>query len=114
LIISPLISLMHHQLIQINLKPQTHLPSIHSAMHQLEKTHNIKPLTKTTFIYLTPQYIFQPHNFNYIPHINFPLILLHQPHCLSHSPYHFTPHYPLLPKIIHHFNSPTVLPLTPT
>ena len=78
------------------------------------KRDNIKRLSKSRFIYLSPEYILQPHNFKYIAHINFGLIVLDEAHCLSEWGYDFRPHYALVGKIIHHFNSATVLALTAT
>lgn len=83
-------------------------------MDEVEKRDNIKRLSKSRFIYLSPEYILQPHNFKYIAHINFGLIVLDEAHCLSEWGYDFRPHYALVGKIIHHFNSATVLALTAT
>lgn len=114
LIISPLISLMDDQVMQMKLKGETHVACIHSGMDEVEKRDNIKRLSKSRFIYLSPEYILQPHNFKYIAHINFGLIVLDEAHCLSEWGYDFRPHYALVGKIIHHFNSATVLALTAT
>lgn len=83
LIISPLISLMDDQVMQMKLKGETHVACVHSGMDEVEKRDNIKRLSKSRFIYLSPEYILQPHNFKYIAHINFGLIVLDEAHCLS-------------------------------
>ena len=67
---------------QMKLKGETHVACVHSGMDEVEKD-NIKRLSKSRFIYLSPEYILQPHNFKYIAHINFGLIVLDEAHCLS-------------------------------
>lgn len=114
LIISPLISLMDDQVMQLKLHGEHHVACIHSGMDEHERAQNIKQLTKSRFIFLSPEFLLQPHNFKLIKHINLGIIVLDEAHCLSEWGYDFRPHYALVGKIVNHFHNATVLALTAT
>ena len=42
---------------QMKLKGETHVACVHSGMDEVEKRDNIKRLSKSRFIYLSPEYI---------------------------------------------------------
>lgn len=114
LIISPLISLMDDQVMQLKLHGEHHVCCIHSGMDENERKRNIEALTKSRFIYLSPEFILQPQNFKLIKNLNIGMVVLDEAHCLSEWGYDFRPHYALIGKIIARFPTATVLALTAT
>jgi len=114
LIISPLISLMDDQVMQLKLHGEHHVCCIHSGMDESEKQQNIRALTTSRFIYLSPEFILQPQNFKLVKKLNIGMIVLDEAHCLSEWGYDFRPHYALIGKIISRFPKSVVLALTAT
>ena len=75
LIISPLISLMDDQVMQLKAQGEKFVTSIHSGMDENEKQQNINSLHKSRFV-LSPEFILQTQNFKLIRNIDFGLIVL--------------------------------------
>ena len=65
LIISPLISLMDDQVMQLKSQGERRVVCIHSGMDEQEK-ENINVLNQSRFIFLSPEFILQSHHFNLI------------------------------------------------
>lgn len=114
LIISPLISLMDDQVMQLKINGEKRVTCIHSGMDEIEKKHNIKCLRHSRFIFLSPEFLLQPSNFKLISMIDFGMIVLDEAHCLSEWGYDFRPHYALIGKVTKHFKEAVVLALTAT
>lgn len=114
LIISPLISLMDDQVMQLKSQGERKVVCIHSGMDEQEKKENINVLNQSRFIFLSPEFILQSHHFNLIKNIPFGLVVLDEAHCLSEWGYDFRPHYALIGQITHHFKLATILALTAT
>ncbi|WP_436853913.1 RecQ family ATP-dependent DNA helicase [Staphylococcus caeli] len=114
LIISPLISLMDDQVMQLKLHGERHVCCIHSGMDENERHQNIQQINHSRFIFLSPEFLLQAHNFKLIQQLNIGLIVLDEAHCLSEWGYDFRPHYALVGKIVNHFKNATVLALTAT
>ena len=114
LIISPLISLMDDQVMQLKSQGERRVVCIHSGMDEQEKKENINVLNQSRFIFLSPEFILQSHHFNLIKNIPFGLVVLDEAHCLSEWGYDFRPHYALIGQITHHFKLATILALTAT
>lgn len=114
LVISPLISLMDDQVMQMKLNGESQVAYIHSGMDEIEKRNNIKLISQSRFIYLSPEFLLQPQNFKLISHINFGLIVLDEAHCLSEWGYDFRPHYALIGQVTSHFKNAGILALTAT
>ena len=83
LVISPLISLMDDQVMQMKLNGEHAVCCIHSGMDNTEKRQNLSNIRQSKFIYLSPEFILQPQNFKLIANIDFGLIVLDEAHCLS-------------------------------
>lgn len=114
LVISPLISLMDDQVMQMKLNGESRVTYIHSGMDENEKRAHINHISQSRFIYLSPEFLLQPHNFKLIAHIDFGLIVLDEAHCLSEWGYDFRPHYALIGQITSQFNKARILALTAT
>lgn len=114
LIISPLISLMDDQVMQLKAQGEKFVTSIHSGMDENEKQQNINSLHKSRFVFLSPEFILQTQNFKLIRKIDFGLIVLDEAHCLSEWGYDFRPHYALIGKITSHYKNASILALTAT
>ncbi|MDH9160031.1 MULTISPECIES: RecQ family ATP-dependent DNA helicase [Staphylococcus] len=114
LIISPLISLMDDQVMQLKSHGEHKVSCIHSGMDEDERRLNINALSNSRFIYLSPEFILQPQNFKLIKTLNIGMVVLDEAHCLSEWGYDFRPHYALIGKIINQFPKAAVLALTAT
>ncbi|PHK49242.1 RecQ family ATP-dependent DNA helicase [Staphylococcus edaphicus] len=114
LIISPLISLMDDQVMQLKRHGEHHVACIHSGMDETERTQNAKQLANSRFIFLSPEFLLQPHNFKLVKSLDLGMIVLDEAHCLSEWGYDFRPHYALIGKIVNHFQNATILALTAT
>ncbi|MGO4023452.1 RecQ family ATP-dependent DNA helicase [Staphylococcus pseudintermedius] len=114
LVISPLISLMDDQVMQMKMQGEHHVVAIHSGMEQAAKKRAFQQLTQARFIFVSPEFILQPHHFHLFKNIRFGMIVLDEVHCLSEWGFDFRPHYALIGKVIRYFNEATILALTAT
>ncbi|PTH39684.1 RecQ family ATP-dependent DNA helicase [Staphylococcus agnetis] len=114
LIISPLISLMDDQVMQMKMNGERRVVAIHSGMEERERQLAFKQLTTARFIFVSPELLMQPHHFNRFKHLNFGLIVLDEAHCLSEWGFDFRPHYALIGHVIRYFKDTTILALTAT
>ncbi|PTI81171.1 DEAD/DEAH box helicase, partial [Mammaliicoccus vitulinus] len=93
LIISPLISLMDDQVVQMKLNGEKNAVAIHSALSIDEKRDIFKSLSQYQFIFCSPEFIYEEHNFKHFKSIDFKYIVLDEAHCLSEWGFDFRPHY---------------------
>ncbi|QLK86126.1 ATP-dependent DNA helicase RecQ [Staphylococcus sp. 17KM0847] len=114
LIISPLISLMDDQVMQMKMKGEHRVVSIHSGMETYERQLAFQRIHTSRFIFVSPEFILQSHHFEQFQTIDFGLIVLDEVHCLSEWGFDFRPHYALIGDIIQHYQQATVLALTAT
>lgn len=114
LIISPLISLMDDQVAQMKMNGEERVIQIHSGLSESERYQHLKRLHSSRFIYMSPEFLLQPHNLRRIENIDFGLIVLDEAHCISEWGYDFRPHYVLIQKAIKRFKNATILALTAT
>ncbi|MBW0763864.1 RecQ family ATP-dependent DNA helicase [Mammaliicoccus fleurettii] len=114
LIISPLISLMDDQVVQMKLNGEKNAVAIHSALSMDEKQDIFKDLENYQFIFCSPEFIYEEHNFKHFKSINFKYIVLDEAHCLSEWGFDFRPHYALISKVTQHFLYSQVIALTAT
>ncbi|WP_239749146.1 RecQ family ATP-dependent DNA helicase [Mammaliicoccus sp. H-M34] len=114
LIISPLISLMDDQVAQMKLNGEKNAVAIHSALSMDEKQDIFKHLENYQFIFCSPEFIYEEHNFKHFKSINFKYIVLDEAHCLSEWGFDFRPHYALISKVTQHFLHSQVIALTAT
>lgn len=114
LVISPLISLMDDQVMQMKMQGEHRVVAIHSGMEHAAKKRALQQLTQARFIFVSPEFILQPHHFNLFKNIRFGMIVLDEVHCLSEWGFDFRPHYALIGKVTRYFNEATVLALTAT
>ena len=71
LIISPLISLMDDQVVQMKLNGEKNAVAIHSALSIDEKRDIFKSLSHYQFIFCSPEFIYEAHNFKHFKSIDF-------------------------------------------
>ncbi|NJH81302.1 ATP-dependent DNA helicase RecQ [Staphylococcus hyicus] len=114
LIISPLISLMDDQVMQMKMNGEQRVIAIHSGMEENERQLAFKQLTSARFIFVSPELLMQPHHFNRFKNLKLGLIVLDEAHCLSEWGFDFRPHYALIGHVIQHFQHTTILALTAT
>lgn len=114
LVVSPLISLMDDQVMQMKLNGETSVSYVHSGMDEQERQHNLAKIKSSRFIFLSPEFLLQPYNAKLLTHIDLGLIVLDEAHCLSEWGYDFRPHYALIGKVTRQFPQATVLALTAT
>ncbi|PNZ35969.1 RecQ family ATP-dependent DNA helicase, partial [Staphylococcus lutrae] len=114
LIISPLISLMDDQVMQMKMQGEQHVVAIHSGMDHTVKKRALQQLSQSRFIFVSPEFILQSHHFKHFQNLTFGLIVFDEVHCLSEWGFDFRPHYALMGRITKHFKNATVLALTAT
>ncbi|MBA8777827.1 ATP-dependent DNA helicase RecQ [Staphylococcus schleiferi subsp. coagulans] len=114
LIISPLISLMDDQVMQMKMKGEQKVVAIHSGLEDAEKRMALAKIKSSRFVFVSPEFILQPHYFNQFKNIPFGIVVLDEVHCLSEWGFDFRPHYALIGKITQQFENATVLALTAT
>ncbi|MGV3041529.1 RecQ family ATP-dependent DNA helicase [Staphylococcus rostri] len=114
LIISPLISLMDDQVMQMKMNGEQRVIAIHSGMAHEERTLAYQQLNTARFIFVSPEFILQPHNLTRFTTMHFGLIVLDEVHCLSEWGFDFRPHYALIGQLIKHHRHTPILALTAT
>ncbi|GGI31252.1 MULTISPECIES: RecQ family ATP-dependent DNA helicase [Staphylococcus] len=114
LVISPLISLMDDQVMQMKMHGEHQVVAIHSGMEDHEKRYAYAHLHTARFIFVSPEFILQPHHFKRFKNIPLGLIVLDEAHCLSEWGFDFRPHYALIGKITSFFKQAKILALTAT
>ena len=114
LIVSPLISLMDDQVMQMKVNGETSLSCVHSGMDEQERQFNLSKIKSSRFIFLSPEFLLQPFNTKLLNQLDLGLIVLDEAHCLSEWGYDFRPHYALIGKITRQFPQATILALTAT
>lgn len=114
LIISPLISLMDDQVVQMKLNGERNAIAIHSAIDRNEKLDIFKNLSQYQFIFCSPEFIYEDYNFNHFKSIGFKYIVLDEAHCLSEWGFDFRPHYALIAKVTQYFKQAQVIALSAT
>ncbi|UXR79264.1 MULTISPECIES: RecQ family ATP-dependent DNA helicase [unclassified Staphylococcus] len=114
LIISPLISLMDDQVMQMKMNGERRVVSIHSGMSQSERQLAFQQLDSALFIFVSPEFILQPHHLNRIRNLTLGLIVLDEVHCLSEWGFDFRPHYALINQVTDLYQHIPVLGLTAT
>ncbi|OHR61458.1 ATP-dependent DNA helicase RecQ [Staphylococcus sp. HMSC061G12] len=114
LIISPLISLMDDQVMQMRKNGERSVSYIHSGMSYEEKMKNLKQLKSSKFIFLSPEFILHQDNIKWIDSIDLGMIVLDEAHCITEWGYDFRPHYALIGRITKKFPKATLLALTAT
>lgn len=114
LIVSPLISLMDDQVMQMKVNGETSVSCVHSGMDEQERQFNLSKIKSSRFIFLSPEFLLQPFNTKLLNQLDLGLIVLDEAHCLSEWGYDFRPHYALIGKITRQFPQATILALTAT
>ncbi|MCS4485471.1 RecQ family ATP-dependent DNA helicase [Staphylococcus americanisciuri] len=114
LIISPLISLMDDQVMQMKMNGEHQVTAIHSGMSSDERTLAYNQLTSSRFIFVSPEFILQVHHLERFSQINFGLIVLDEVHCLSEWGFDFRPHYALIGDLLKLYTNIPILALTAT
>lgn len=114
LVVSPLISLMDDQVMQMKINGETSVSCVHSGMDEQERQYNLAKIKSSRFIFLSPEFLLQPFNAKLLTKLDLGLIVLDEAHCLSEWGYDFRPHYALIGKITRQFPQATILALTAT
>ncbi|MCD8874437.1 RecQ family ATP-dependent DNA helicase [Mammaliicoccus sciuri] len=114
LIISPLISLMDDQVVQMKLNGEKNAVAIHSAIDPNERSDIFRNLLSYQFIFCSPEFIYEEHNFKRFKSIGFKYIVLDEAHCLSEWGFDFRPHYALISKVTQYFKEAQVIALSAT
>lgn len=114
LIISPLISLMDDQVMQMKMYGERRVVSIHSGMSYGERQLAFQQLDSALFIFVSPEFILQPHHLNRFKNMSLGLIVLDEVHCLSEWGFDFRPHYALINHVTDLYQHVPILGLTAT
>lgn len=114
LVISPLISLMDDQVMQMRKNGERSVSYVHSGMSRDERQKNLKSISSSKFIFLSPEFILHRDNIKWIQQLDLGLIVLDEAHCITEWGYDFRPHYALIGNVTKLFPHATILALTAT
>lgn len=114
LIVSPLLSLMEDQVIQLQKKGETSVIAINSSLSFSEKQYVLNHLREYKYILISPETLTQKEVRTKIAHVKIALFVVDEAHCVSQWGVDFRPEYTKLAKIQSECGNPLTLALTAT
>lgn len=114
LIVSPLLSLMEDQVIQLQKKGQTRVIALNSSLSFMEKQYALQHLNEYKYILMSPETAAQKEVRQKIAHLQIALFVVDEAHCVSQWGVDFRPEYTKLASIQKQCNYPLTLALTAT
>ncbi|WP_086444479.1 RecQ family ATP-dependent DNA helicase [Candidatus Enterococcus lemimoniae] len=114
LIVSPLLSLMEDQVIQLQKKGETSVIAINSSLSFSEKQYALNHLREYKYILISPETLTQKEVRTKIAHVKIALFVVDEAHCVSQWGVDFRPEYTKLAKIQAECGNPLTLALTAT
>ncbi|MBO0447081.1 ATP-dependent DNA helicase RecQ [Enterococcus ureilyticus] len=114
IIVSPLLSLMEDQVIQLQKKGENRVIALNSSLSFLEKQYVLNHLSEYKFILISPETLTQKEVRNKIANVNIALFVIDEAHCVSQWGVDFRPEYTKLAKIQEECGFPLTLALTAT
>ncbi|WP_207694985.1 ATP-dependent DNA helicase RecQ [Enterococcus sp. DIV0212c] len=114
IIVSPLLSLMEDQAIQLQRKGETRVIALNSSLSFIEKQYVINHLGNYKFILVSPETLMQKEVRKKIARLKIALFVVDEAHCVSQWGVDFRPEYTKLAKIQEECGYPLTLALTAT
>ncbi|WP_086313138.1 ATP-dependent DNA helicase RecQ [Enterococcus sp. 7F3_DIV0205] len=114
LIVSPLLSLMEDQVIQLQKKGEASVIALNSSLSFFEKQYVLNHLSEYKFILISPETLMQKEVRTKIAALKIALFVVDEAHCVSQWGVDFRPEYTQLAKIQAECHYPLTLALTAT
>ncbi|MDA9470275.1 RecQ family ATP-dependent DNA helicase [Enterococcus sp. 5H] len=114
LIVSPLLSLMEDQVIQLQKKGETRVIALNSSLSFMEKQYVLANLSSYKYILISPETLTQKEVRQQISRLNIALFVVDEAHCVSQWGVDFRPEYTKLAQIQKECGNPLTLALTAT
>ncbi|ALS78363.1 RecQ family ATP-dependent DNA helicase [Planococcus kocurii] len=114
LIVSPLLSLMQDQVVQLKKMGEKSVVAINSFLKPEDKEKIMSKLGSYKFIFISPEMLVQPFIKQKLKQIQISLLVADEAHCISQWGFDFRPDYLRISEILPFLNSPQVLALTAT
>ncbi|MTD38949.1 RecQ family ATP-dependent DNA helicase [Erwinia sp. CPCC 100877] len=113
-IVSPLLSLMEDQVIQLQRKTKAGIVALNSSLTFAEKQYALEHLAQYKFIFVSPETLMQPTVRQRIAQLKLALFVVDEAHCVSQWGVDFRPEYTELYKVQEECDYPLTLALTAT
>ncbi|MGX7243309.1 RecQ family ATP-dependent DNA helicase [Enterococcus quebecensis] len=114
IIVSPLLSLMEDQVIQLQKKGESRVIALNSSLSFLEKQYVLNHLNDYKFILVSPETLMQKEVRQKIAQLMIALFVVDEAHCVSQWGVDFRPEYTKLDQIQEECGYPLTLALTAT
>lgn len=114
LIISPLVSLMEDQVMQIRKNGEKRVVALNSALPYTERQNVIRQLAYYKFIFVSPEMLTQESLVHHLRKVELSMIVVDEAHCISQWGYDFRPDYLRIGDFLSSTEGPPILALTAT
>ncbi|WP_265456901.1 RecQ family ATP-dependent DNA helicase [Enterococcus sp. HY326] len=114
IIISPLISLMEDQVLQLQKQGEKAVIALNSSNSFAEKKWLLEHLEKFRFIFMSPEMFLQPQVLQKVQQLTLAQLVIDEIHCVSLWGNDFRPEYRQLAQVLQQLDNPLLLGLTAT
>lgn len=114
LILSPLLSLIEDQVMQIKRRGERSVAKLTSVETREEKEQILSQLEHLRYLYLSPEQLALPQIRGRLKQVNVSLFVVDEAHCISQWGHEFRPEYANLGQVRRELGNPTCLALTAT
>lgn len=114
LIISPLVSLMEDQVMQMKRNGEKRVIALNSSLVHEQRQKAFRQLADYKFIFTSPEMLSQSFIVDVFKEMNLALIVIDEAHCISQWGFDFRPDYLRIREFLSSINRPVVLALTAT
>lgn len=114
IIVSPLLSLMHDQVEQLQMKGEKRAAAVNSFLSFDEKREIIQSMNTYRFLFFSPEMLERKEIIQRLKEINISLFVVDEAHCIAQWGYDFRPDYLKLGKVRRQLGNPLTLALTAT
>lgn len=113
-VVSPLISLMEDQVIQLQQLGEKRVVALNSSLGREEKAWVLQHLRKYKFLFLSPEMLFQENVVSALQYVKIALLVVDEAHCISIWGNDFRPEYRQLGRILPKLGHPLLFAATAT
>ncbi|QKS71059.1 ATP-dependent DNA helicase RecQ [Paenalkalicoccus suaedae] len=114
LVVSPLLSLMEDQVIQLRLAGEKRVAHLSGLLSYNEKKAILSQVNNLSMLFVSPEMLASGELLQKLQHCDVSLVVIDEAHCISQWGHEFRTEYLRLPTYINKLGSPTVLALTAT
>ena len=113
-VVSPLVSLMEDQVMQLKAEGHKHVAHLSSMLHFEEKKRLLKRLSRLDVLYLSPEMLQKPEVRSVMGSCKIAMFVIDEAHCISQWGHEFRTDYLKLGSVIRELGHPVTLALTAT